>query len=74
MTTQTISIGPSNFDASNSLGVAGSCVTNKTVTVWGAQVVLPFSDICPYLAHLGTVLVFVAWIGAAVIVGKGVTA
>jgi hypothetical protein len=72
--TTTVAIGAGNFNSSNSLGVAAQCITDKTVVVMGRSLVLPFSGVCPYLAQMGTMLLAVAWLIAASIVGKGITA
>lgn len=58
------------IDMSNALG-AGSCVSDRTVTVWGQSVVLPFSAICPSLAMFGQLLVAVSLLLAARIVLRG---
>lgn len=47
----------------NLLGAA-SCISDLSVTVWGAEVVLPFSKICPALEYLGWILVAVASLAA----------
>jgi hypothetical protein len=64
-------ITSASFDSSNALGASAQCIANRSVTVMGSSITLPFSDICPYLAHLGTLLLAVSWIMAFVIVGKG---
>lgn len=64
-------ITSASFDSSNALGASAQCIANRTVTVMGSSITLPFSDICPYLAHLGTLLLAVSWLMAFVIVGKG---
>lgn len=58
------------IDMSNALG-AGSCVSDRTVTVWGQSVTLPFSAICPSLAMFGQLLVAVSLLLAARIVMRG---
>lgn len=72
LTTSTVSISGANFDSSNALGVAGQCIGDVPVTVWGTSVTLPFSSVCPHLATLGAIMLGISWLLAAVIVGKGV--
>lgn len=57
--------------SSNLLGVSGSCQLDKTVTVWGREVVLPFSQVCTALSYLGTLLVMVSFLLAYRIVARG---
>lgn len=66
----TQSIGSGMFDFTSALG-GGSCIPNKSVTVWGKSIDLPFSDICPWLNALGTVLVSVSSLVALRIVMRG---
>ena len=66
---ETISLS-GRINTSDAIGGA-SCIGNVTVTVWGRSVSLPFSDICPYLAMLGNVLVAVSMLMAARIVFRG---
>ncbi len=66
---ETVSIA-GRIDMSNALG-AGSCVPDRTVTVWGQSVVLPISSICPSLAMFGQLLVAVSLLLAARIVMRG---
>lgn len=66
---ETVSIA-GRIDMTNALG-AGSCVSDRTVTVWGQSVVLPFSVICPSLAMFGQLLVAVSLLLAARIVLRG---
>jgi hypothetical protein len=74
MTTTTVSISAANFDSSNSLGVSGQCLADIPIVVWGTSISVPISNVCPHLATLGTIMLALAWLMAAVIVGKGVTA
>lgn len=67
---QSISIGPGSFASGNALGVS-ACIADRTVTIAGTSVTVPFSDICPYLAHLRLMLLAVAWLMAFRIVSKG---
>lgn len=67
---QGLSIGPGSFDTSDAIG-GGSCITDRTVTVAGASVSLPFSLVCGQLAMLGNVLLAVSFLLAARIVTRG---
>lgn len=68
----TISISSSNFDSSNALGVSAQCVTDLSVTVWGSTQVIELSKVCPWIQTLGTIMLSLAWLSAAVIVGRGI--
>lgn len=68
----TLAISSSSFDSSNALGVAGQCITDKSVTVWGKTMSLPFSQVCPSLSQIGSLLLGVSYLVALMIVGKGV--
>lgn len=68
-----ISISGANFDSSNALGVGAQCVSDLTVTVWGTSQTIAISKVCPWLTTLGSIMLALAWLSAAVIVGKGVT-
>lgn len=57
--------------ASNLLGASGSCQLDRTVTVWGHEVVLPFSQVCTALSYMGTLLVMVSFLLAYRIVARG---
>lgn len=50
---------------------SGQCIGDKTVTVAGATVTLPFSTVCQYLEVLGNVLVAVSMLLAFRIIGRG---
>lgn len=67
---ETVNIGPGAFDASNALG-ASACLADLTLTVWGADVTLPLSDVCPALDYLRLLLLAVAWLAAFRIVSVG---
>lgn len=69
-----VSISAANFDSSNALGVSGACIADVPIVVWGTSITLPLTKVCPHLEMLGTVMLAVAWLMAAVIVGKGITA
>lgn len=68
---ETVNLGPSRFDQTDSLGVGGSGMSDLTVVVMGSSISLPFSRINPYLAMFGNVLVAVSLILAARIVARG---
>lgn len=53
----------SKLSTGNLLGTA-QCIGDLTVTVWGKDVALPVSKICPALGYLGWVLVAVAGVAA----------
>lgn len=67
---QTVNIGPGAFNASNALG-ASACLADVAVTVWGAEISLPLSDVCPALDYLRLLLLAVAWLAAFRIVSVG---
>lgn len=66
----TVDVGPSNFDTSDALG-GGGCALNKTISVRGLSVELPFNMLCDPLAVLGQLLVAVSLLLAARIVIRG---
>lgn len=74
LTSTTVGIGTDRFSSANALGVAGQCIADLGVVVWGFSLSLPLSAVCSHLEMLGVVMLAVAWLMAAVIVGKGVTA
>jgi len=51
------------FSETAALG-AGACISDKTVTVAGNTVVLPFSGICPSLGYLKAILLAVSYLTA----------
>lgn len=59
------------LDTSDALGGGGSGLQDLTVTVVGKSVTLPFSQINPYLAILGNLLVAVSFLLAFRIVARG---
>ena len=68
--------GNSEFDISNLIDRSdglggGSCIPDLNVNVVGASVTLPFSQICPYLAMLGNILVAVSLLLAGRIITRG---
>jgi hypothetical protein len=67
---QTVTVGSGDFDSSDAIGGA-ACISNKTVVVWGKTVVLPFSDVCPALGYLNTILLAISWMTAAgIVIGR----
>lgn len=62
--------GSTMIDTSDVLG-GGSCITDKSVTVWNRTVTLPFSQICPNLAMFGNLLVAISMLLAMRIVSRG---
>jgi hypothetical protein len=69
--TSSVALSSSSFDQSNALGVSASCTLDKTLTVWGTSVTLPFSQICGSLGMLGNVLLAIGFLLAIRIVGRG---
>lgn len=65
-----MSLGAGSFDTSDALG-GGSCIADKSASIMGHSYVIPFSKVCPHLSLLGYVLMFVTFIIAARIVGRG---
>lgn len=62
--------GGGMIDTSDALG-GGSCIADKTVTVWNRSVTLPFSQVCADLAMFGNLLVAVSMLLAGRIVTRG---
>jgi hypothetical protein len=62
-------LGAGSFDQTELL--TGSCIPDRSVTVFGRVVVIPLSGVCPYLEILGRVLVSVSLLLAARIVFRG---
>lgn len=67
----TKTIGASDFDTSDALGAGATCIANKSITVMDTSIMIPFSDICPYLAILGNILMSVSFLLAGRIVMRG---
>lgn len=65
----TVEIGSGSFSSEAVLG-AGACITDKTVTVMGSSISLPFSSVCPWLDSLRALLLGVSWLAAFAIVFK----
>jgi hypothetical protein len=66
--TSTVAISSSSFSTVNALGVAGACIADRNLVVWGHSVTLSFSSVCPYLAYLGILLQAVSFLVAMAIV------
>lgn len=73
ITNVNVGISSASFDASNALGTGGACIADMTTTIAGQVLTLPFSNVCPYLQHLGTLLLALSWLTAISIVGRGVS-
>lgn len=63
-TEPSVNIGPGSISQSNVLAGSAQCISDKTITVAGNTITLPFSQICSTLQHLGTVLLFIAFLTA----------
>lgn len=59
------------INSSDALGAGASGVPDLNVTVWGQSISLPFSQLNPYLAHLGNILLAVSFLLAVRIVTRG---
>lgn len=67
---ETVNVGPGDFDSSDAIGGA-ACITDKTVTVWGKSIVLPFSTVCPVMGYLKTILLAISYLTAAgIVIGR----
>lgn len=68
----TVSISASQIDTSDALNAGGGCISDVTISVFGGSVVtLPTSRYCDHFAMLGTLLVALSFLAAAVIVLRG---
>lgn len=68
---ETIAISSSSFDTSDAIGGGSGCIADKSVTVAGAVVTIPFSTVCGHLAMLGNILLAVSFLLAGRIVVRG---
>lgn len=59
------------ISTADALGVAPAGLQDLQLTVWGQSVTLPISNLNPYLAILGNVLLAVSFLIAARIIGRG---
>lgn len=66
-----VTLGSTSFDTSDAIGAAVSCIADKSVTVAGHVVSIPFSGVCVHLAMLGNVLLAVSFLLAGRIVIRG---
>src|SRR5262249_6326645 len=67
---ESIAFGPDRFDSSDAIGGA-QCITDLNITVMSQSISLPMSQVCPWLEHLGSVLVAVSFLLAARIFARG---
>lgn len=65
-----VNVGPSSFSQAPILGAA-SCISDRSITVMGSPVSLPFSRVCEYLAMLGNVLMAVGFLLSGRIIMRG---
>lgn len=66
-----IAISSSSFDTSDAIGGGSGCISDKSVTVAGSVVTIPFSAVCGHLAMLGNILLAVSFLLAGRIVVRG---
>lgn len=66
-----IQVSSASFDTSDAIGAGSGCIADKSVTVVGFVVTLPFSFICGHLAMLGNILMFVSFLLAGRIFVRG---
>ena len=65
-----MAISPGSFDQTPVFG-AGACIADLQVTVWGSQLALPLSTICPQLEWLRALLLTISFLLAVRIVSRG---
>lgn len=68
---ENVALGTGNFNQSNALGTGAQCIQDRSITVMGRLVVLPFSIVCSTLQHFGTILIFISFLLAYRIVSRG---
>lgn len=68
--TTPVAISPASFDQTPVFG-AGACIADLQVTVWGSQLALPLSTICPQLEWLRALLLTISFLLAVRIVSRG---
>ena len=68
---ETKAIGSASFDTSDAIGGGTGCIADKSVTVAGSVVTIPFSTVCGHLAMLGNILLAVSFLLAGRIVVRG---
>jgi len=67
---EVVNVGPASFSQAPILGAA-SCISDKSITVIGSTVSLPFSRVCQYLSMLGNVLMAVGFLLSGRIIMRG---
>ncbi len=68
----TVTLSSASFDTSDALNAGSSCISDVNVSVFhGSSVMLPFSRACDAFPMLGTLLVGLSFLAAAVIVMRG---
>jgi len=67
---EVVNVGPASFSQAPILGAA-SCISDKSISVMGSTVSLPFSRVCQYLAMLGNVLMAVGFLLSGRIIMRG---
>jgi hypothetical protein len=68
---ESVAISSSSFDTSDAIGGGSGCISDKSVTVAGSVVTIPFSTVCGHLAMLGNILLAVSFLLAGRIVVRG---
>lgn len=68
---EAVAISSSSFDTSDAIGGGSACIADKSVTVAGAVVSIPFSSVCGHLAMLGGILMAVSFLLAGRILVRG---
>lgn len=68
---QSIAISSGSFDTSDAIGGGTGCIADKSVTVAGSVISIPFSTVCGHLAMLGNILLAVSFLLAGRIVVRG---
>lgn len=65
-----VAISPGSFEQTPVFG-AGACIADLQVTVWGSQLALPLSTVCPQLEWLRALLLTISFLLAVRIVSRG---
>ncbi len=68
---ENVALGTGNFNQTNALGTGAQCIQDRSITVMGRLVVLPFSIVCSTLQYFGTILIFISFLLAYRIVSRG---
>lgn len=66
-----VQISSANFDTSDAIGAGSGCIADKSVTVAGSVISIPFSTVCGHLAMLGNILLAVSFLLAGRILVRG---